>query len=814
MGTISRDLRWAFHNMRRSPGITFVVVLSLALAIGVNTAVFSVVNSFLLRPLPIQALDRMVRVREVFGKPGEEPDIRSMSIDTYLQWQRSNRVFTGIGAGLDVDMTLTEPDRPPERLTAIQMTQNFFPVLGVRPMLGRNLLPEEDRPGGPRVALISHRLWASHYAADPHALGRTVNLDGVPSTIIGVMPRGFRHPYDADVWVPAAFVPNSPALSNLYTPARLKPGVTLEQAQADMEDLVRTLAREHPLPGAPASVQLRSLRGDLVQGLDKKLLLLTIAAGFVLLIACANVSNLLLAKSLTQETEVAVRVAMGATRQRLVRQFLTYSILLAFLGGAAGLLLSYWGVKPLVALSPAVESLAEFDTEPRLDLPTLAFTLLVATLVGAAFGLAPALRVSRSNLNSSLKEGGRSRTMGSTGLRLLNGFVVSEVALAVVLLVGAGLMLQSYEKVRHKTRGFDPRNLFSFQVSFPGSHYPEERQKASFVRQAVERLRHLPGVSVAGATTTQPMFQGQNYISWNVEGHPADPARGFYIAHYRMITPSYLQAIRIPLLEGRGFTEHDDEKAPGVVLVSQSLARRYWPGESPLGKRLKRGRYDSTRPWLTVVGTVGDVVETANPDNPSVTSEALYLPYAQANLPAIDSITFVLKSGSDPNALLSPARQTIAALDPNEPVYDAATLDERILERTKQDRLSALLYCIFGVMGLVLSVVGLYGVLSFAVSQRRREIGIRSAMGARPRDLRRLIFGRALSLTLVGLAVGAAGAWLLARSLATQLNDVDPGDPLTFSGALVVLAVITLASGYIPASRAAKMDPVRALRYE
>jgi putative ABC transport system permease protein len=814
MGSFRQDLRWALLSMRRNPGLTVIVILSLALAIGVNTAVFSVVDSFLLRPLAIRDLDRMVRVREVFGKPGGESDVRSMSIDTYLQWQDSNRVFSGIGAGLDINMTLTGGDRPPERLTAIQMTQNLFPVLGVRPILGRNLLAEEDRPGGPRVVLVSHRLWTSHYGADPRILGRTLLLDGLPYTVVGVMARGFRHPYDADVWVPARFVRNSPSLWNLYTPARLKPGVTLEQAQSEMVTLVRTLARERPLPDAPSSVQLRSLRGDLVQGLDKKLLLLSIAAGFVLLIACANVTNLLLAKSLGQETEVAVRVALGATRRRLVRQFLTYSILLALLGGALGLLLSFSAIRPLVALSPAVESLAEFDTEPRLDLSTLGFTFLISALVGAAFGLAPALRVSRSNLNSSLKEGGRSRTMGSAGLKLLNSFVVSEVALAVILLVGAGLMLQSFQKIRHKDRGFAPANLLTFEVAFPSSRYPEERQKVRFIREAVLRMRHLPGVTAAGATTTQPMFQGQNYISFNAEGHPADPARGFNLAHYRTVTPAYLAALKVPVLSGRGLTDRDNETAPGVVLVSRSLAQQYWPGQSPLGKRLKRGRYDSTRPWLTVVGVVGNLSETANPDNPGVTTETMYLPYPQTNLPDIDSIIFVLRSGSDPNLLISPAREVIDSLDRSQPIYDVATMDQRIAERTKQDRLTALLYGIFGVMGLVLSVVGLYGVLSFAVSQRLREMGIRSAMGAQPQQLKLLIFRRALILTALGLALGTLGALFLSRYLETQLNDTNPGDPLAFLGALAVLAVITLVSSSIPANRAAKVDPVRALRYE
>jgi putative ABC transport system permease protein len=812
MKTFLLDLKWALHTMRRNLALTLVVVLSLALAIGVNAAIFSVIDAFLLRPLPIQDIQRVVRLGEDFTQSGQTSDMRSLSPNAFLSWRENNQVFSGMGAAIDYNLALTGSGMA-ERVPGVRITSDFFPVLGVRPILGRNIRPEEDKPGGGGVVLIGHGFWTRHFAADPHVLGKVLILNGAPHTVIGVMPRGFRHPYGAEMWVPAGLERSAVEAGwELYVPARLKPGISLQRARAEMDQLVQRLNRESPAQVAPYRARLRPLRGLLVEDLDRNLAMLAAAAAFVLLIACANISNLLLAHSLRHGSEMAVRVTLGAKRWWVARQFLTLSLLLAAMGGAAGILLTLWTLKPLVALSPDL-ALGEFDIEPRLNLSIVAFTLGVSLLVGVLFGLLPSLRLSRPRLLDTLRDEGRTRTLGAAGLRILNSFVVAEVALALVLLVGAGLMVQSFERLRHRDRGFDPDRLLSFKAAFPPSRFPEESKKMEFIRAATERLRALPGVTIAAATSTQPVYDGWNYASFNIEGHPVPEEGGTHLSHYRAITPNYFAAMKMPLLRGRSFTDHDNGDA-NVAIVSKSFAARYWPGEDPIGKRMKRNQYDSDRPWLTVVGVVGDVLENPDPDDPLMGSNAWYAPYVQNTLPALDDITFVLRTPGDPAALAPAARQAIREVDPDQPVYETLTMDERIAKRSQQSQLTALLYSVFSALGLMLATLGIYGVLSFSVNQRLREIGIRSAMGAEPRDLRQLILRRAVALTVAGLAIGVLAAFWLTQYLASQLSEVAPRDPRAFATALVVVAFIALASGYIPARRAARVDPAQALRYE
>ncbi|HKI01747.1 MAG TPA: ABC transporter permease [Thermoanaerobaculia bacterium] len=811
MATLLQDLRWSLHLMRRNLSLTLIVVLSLGLAIGTNTAVFSVVNAFLLRPLPVEDIDRVVRLRESLVEPGAEPTFRSLWEVNYFNWKQHNEVFESMAAAAATNLNVSGGESA-ERLGGSQITWDFFPLLGLQPVLGRNMLPEEDRPGRGGVVLLGNSYWSSRLGSDPEIVGKTLTINGSPHTVIGVMQPHLRFPYDSDMWVPMA-ARNDPAESpnwRLYVLGRLKPGIAPERAEAEMTKLAGRLAVERPLDGAPTGAKLDLLRDELIENFRRLFLLLVVGAGFVLLIACANVSNLLLAQSVGRSNEVAVRVALGATRKTLVRQFLTYSMLLAVIGGALGILLTFWSIQPLISLTP-LESIRDFDAQPRIDLPTLGFTMGVSLLVGIAFGLVPALRDSKVGLRASLSDGGRAGTLGTGGRRVLNAFVVSEIALALVLLVGASLMLQSFRKLHTMDRGFQPDHVLSFKVAFPDTKYPEQHLKAAFIQQAAERLRALPGVTAASVTSVEPFYPGQEYAAYNVEGQPANNSRGYHVVHHRTIEPGYFDTLKIPLLKGRAFTHQDTAESPFVVIVSKSFADRFWPGQDPIGKRVKRGLYDGERPWLTVVGMVGTLAESQDDEN---TSDAWYMPYTQPTILDITDMTFVLRTSADPKSMAASARQVISGLDRDQPIYDVLTMDERLENRTMPQRTSALLYGIMGGLGLILAALGIYGVLSFSVNQRYREIGIRSAMGARPADIKSMILKNAMLLTLIGLAVGIGGTLLLTRLLGSLLYEVRPNDPLTLVAALAGLALIALVSSYIPARRAAKTDPLRALRYE
>ncbi|HSL82043.1 MAG TPA: ABC transporter permease, partial [Thermoanaerobaculia bacterium] len=595
MGILTQELRLSFRKIWRNPFLSLVVILSLGLAIGAVTAVFSVVNAFLVRPLAIDDLERVVRVRENFAPPGEEPQLRSVSAANYYLWKELDEVFSGVAAGTFRHLTWTGAEEP-ERIQGAAVTASFFPMLGIEPVLGRTFRPDEDRPGAGGVVLLSHRVWTSRFGGGRDALGRSITLNGEPHTVIGVMPRGLHHPYEADMWVPLGMANDPTATWGYYVPARLAPGVTLERAQEALDREVALLRRDHPHEVPPWTAQLSPLREELVADLDELLWILLAAAGFVLLIACANVANLLLARSMGESVEVAIQTALGASQWRLFRQSLLFSVILALLGGAVGVLLTFWSVDPLVSLAP-VYGLGEFDIEPRMDWVTLGFAVLVSCFVGVLFGIIPAMRTRRKRLQTDLREGGRGGGLGVRSRRALSGFVIAQIALAVALLMAAGLMYRSLQRMVSEDRGFDLANVLTFQVSFPESRYPGREERVEFVRRAVERLERLPGVSSAGATTTQPLYPGTWSMAFNVEGRPAENAQGVHVLHTRTVTPGYLETLRVPLLQGRLLDDRDDEDAPPVVVVSRSMAERYWPGQNPIGKRVKRGTYESENPW-------------------------------------------------------------------------------------------------------------------------------------------------------------------------------------------------------------------------
>jgi putative ABC transport system permease protein len=597
-------------------------------------------------------------------------------------------------------------------------------------------------------------------------------------------------------------------IDEYYAPARLKPGVSLEQARTEMSSLAQRLREANPSPETPQGADLSPLRGELVHDLDQLLYLLVAASAFVLLIACVNVSNLLLAQGVKQGQEVAVRVSLGATRGRLVRQILTYSLLLALLGAALGTLLASWAMKPLVDLSPAY-ALGEFDIEPRLDLPTLGFALAVTLVVGFLFGLVPALRLARAGVAATLHEGGRTRSLGAGGRRLLGGLVVAEVALSLILLVGAALIVRSFQRIQGESRGFDPHGVLSFAVPIPAEDPPEQRQ--AFLRNALANLRAIPGVVAVGGTSTQPLYPGTNAAAFNVEGIPAPGDRGFHVVHHRIITPGYLESLRVPLVAGRFLEDRDIDQATPVVVVSQSLAERFWPDQNAIGKRIKRGRYESPTPWMTVVGVAGTLKETQ--DEVLGNDDAWYLPYVLA-ADELERVTFTVRTQGNPLALTGAVRDAVHAADKDLPVFDLMTMDQRFAERTTPERFSMVIYTSLGLLGLVLAAIGIYGVLAFSVNQRLRELGIRAALGAQPAQVLGLVLRSGLRLAAVGLALGVGGALLLTRFLASQLYQVSPRDPVALLAALLGLAAIALLSSYLPARRAARVEPVTALRSE
>ncbi len=811
MDMLTQELRLSFRKVWRNPFLSSVVILSLGLSIGAVTAVFNVVDAFLIRPLPIDDIQRVVRVRENYAPPGEDPQLRSVSATNYYLWKDMSDVFSGMAAGTYRDLAWTGGDEP-ERISGAAVTASFFSVLGIQPILGRTFRPEEDTPGsGGGVVLLSHRVWTERFGGTRDVLGKRLILNGTPHTVVGVMPRGLHHPYEADMWVPLQLANDPTDTWGLYVPARLAPGMTLERAQSILDHRVARLRTNHPQQVPPWTAQLSPLRKELVSDLDELLYLLLAAAGFVLLIACANVANLLLARSMGESVDVAIQTALGASQWRLFRQSLIFSSILGLMGGAVGVLLAFWSVGPLVSLAP-VYGLGEFDIAPRMDWVTLAFTVLLSILVGILFGLIPAFRTRRRRLQTDLREAWRGGGLGLWSRRVLSAFVVAQIALAVAVLMAAGLMYRSLDHMVAEDRGFDMTDVLSFEVAFPEARYPGRAERVEFVHKAIQSLAHLPGVTSVGATTTQPLYPGTWSAGFNVEGHPAENPRGVHVVHTRTVTPDYLATLKVPLLAGRMLEERDGPDSPPVVVISRSMAERYWPGEDPIGKRVKRGQYDSDNPWVTVVGVVGTLQETQDESVPF--PDAWYLPYRQEVAPPFDSIVFTLRTAGSPQTLAQPARRAISAIDPGEPIYDVKTMEERLYDRTTSQRFSTLLYAGLGLLGLVLATLGIYGVLSYSVARRVREIGVRAALGAAPRDLERMVFRQSAVLVTTGLVLGAATALYFSPYIEDQLHRVQPRDPLSLGLSLAGLAALALVLTWIPARRAARIDPATALRQD
>ena len=805
-----RNLRYAARSLRRTPTLTLAVVVTLALCVGATTAIFSVIYGVLFRPLPFTDPGGILVVQETWkGQPG------SMSVGNWWDTKRSDRMFAHLvpTSGSRVNLAGAEI---PENVTGARVGADFFAMLGVKPALGRLFLPEEDRPGADGVVVLSDGLWRRRFGADPAVVGRDVRINGLPHQVIGVMPRSLNYTiYNEELWLPIAFTPAQLAEHDehfLLVLGRLKPGVTLPDARLALNGIGRWLAEQFPKENLDRGLSASPLMEELVRDYRPRLFVLFGAAAFVLLIACANIANLLLARATARSRETAIRAAIGAGRGHILRQALTESLLLGVGGGLLGIAVAYWGVAGLVALGPSeVPRLAS----ARVDAPALGFALLVALLAGLISGLAPALRMAAQFPHEALKEGGRAGSTGGRRDRLRSVLVVAEIALALVLLTGAGLMIRSSVALNQVDPGFDPRGVTVAHVSLPEAGYETPDKVGQTFARIAERLEQVPGAMAAGLASAAP-FENANDNGLIPEGRPLDISSAIQ-SDFRLVTPGYHQAMGIRLRRGRLFTADDRAGATRVMIVNETLARQAWPGEDPIGKRIaccEQGE-NGAPVWKTVVGVVTDV--RARGLGERVRPE-FYLPMAQSPAAAwrwIDRMmTLALRSPGDPATVGAAIRDAVWGIDRSLPVYDVGTMDQLRVESIAATRFSTMLLTAFGGLALLLAAVGVYGVISYGVTQRTQEIGIRVALGADDRKVLGLVVGQAAAMTGAGLILGLAGALGLSGVIAGLLFQVSPTDPPTLAAGVVLLAVVALLAAAVPARRAARVDPAVALRAE
>jgi predicted permease len=817
MNTVLQDVRYAVRMLVNSPGFTLVAVLTLALGIGANTAIFSVIDAVLLNRMPYPDAGRLVMVWE--QNPGRGWFRNVISAANFVDWRTQNHVFAQIAAIHEGSYDVSGKGEPAE-VYGEQVSADFFTVLGVRAALGRVFSPEEDRPDEARVVVLSNGLWKERYGGDAALLGRTINISRIPYTVIGVMPPGFYFPPwgdRAELWI-AGLDLRQPGRTwhDYQSISRLKAGITMAQAQAEMDTIARRLENQYPEQKG-WGVQLASLHEEVVGNTRPALLVLLAAVSMVLLIACANLANLQLGRVAARQKEIAVRSALGAGRHRVIRQLLTESVLLAVAGGGAGLLLAAWGIALLKVLAPEnTPGLSQAGVHTGV----LAYTLVLSVFTGIAFGLMPALGASKVDLNQSLKESGRSTTAGRHSNRLRGLLVSAEFALALVLLVGAGLLIKTFVNLNQVDLGFDPHHVLTMRIALLGPSYQERNRETAFFRQLLQNVGSLPGVtSVAVIDGGGLPPDGGNGDSFLIAGRPTPPPNEFPDAVHRVISPDYFRTMGIPLIRGRNFTEADNQDAPHVVIVNEKLAREHWPGGNPIGGQLTFPGIES----LTLPGgakrqptqfSIVGVVRGERNRGLEVEPEAeVYLPYSQQPSFYVPR-TLVARTSVDPKSLLSAIRHQVELLDKDQPISEVRTMDERVALAQAGHRFPAILVGLFGALALVLAAVGIYGVMSYSVGQRLHELGIRMALGAQRTDVLRLVVGEGLPLILMGLSAGLAAAFGLTRLMSSMLYGVRPTDLATFAAVSLVLAGVAVLASYIPARRAATVDPMVALRYE
>jgi putative ABC transport system permease protein len=811
MNTVWQDLRYGARMLLKKPGFTLIAALTLALGIGANTAIFSVVNAALIRALPYHNPNRLILLSAVPTGGGRD----LLSMDEMREFQTQAQSLEDITGFMSQSVNLTGIESQSVNLTGIErpdrvrgayVTANFFQVFNLKPVAGRMFAPGEDRPGAEKLVVVNEKIWRERLAGDPNLAGRKMILNGEPFSVIGVAPSDFRQPLDSEVevWMGAAAFPGNTAQRDfrfLFGAGHLKPGVGLTQAQAEMNTIANQMALAYPAQNTGRGAKVEDFREIMVGGLRQMLYLLFAAVGVILLIACANLANLLLARGLARQREIAVRAALGAGKWRLIRQLLTEASLLGLAGGGVGLLLAQWG---LAALQRLPQNFIRGE-DVQVDTSVLLFTLAVAVLTGLLFGVAPAIQLARPELNAMLKEGGRSGGEGAKWNRVRGAFVVAQVALSLLLLVGGGLLIRSFDKLMRVDPGFRPENLLTLEYRLPRNKYQQSEAQWNFHRQVVERIREVPGAQSASLVGGLP-FSGNGGGTGVILPDREIPPKGKEpVVRFNKAMPNYFETMGIPLIKGRFFNEQDQLNTPRVFLINQTMARRFWPDQDPVGKQIKT---DADGPTGAVIGIVGDAKhyflgEDAQPQ--------MYEAYSQA--PGIFA-TVVVRTTVDPMSLAEPVRQAVWKVDGDQPMWKVRTVESLIDRSVANDRFLMALMGVFAALALALTIIGLYGVMSYAVSQRTQEIGVRMALGAGARNIHRMVLRQGMTLVLIGVVIGLTASWLLTRLMANLLFGVSATDSLTFGSIPLVLTLVALMACWIPARRATKVDPIIALRYE
>jgi putative ABC transport system permease protein len=813
MQTLIHDLRYAIRILAKNPGFAGVAIVTLALGIGATTAIFSFVNGMVLRPFAFQESERLVMLLPQSRRPTPFP-IRSITPGDFIDWQRENRVFASMAGFMGATFSITTGGDP-ERLLGAAVTREFFDTLGVAPMVGRTFRSGANDADPSDTVVIGANVWRRRFNANPALVGQRITLDAKSFTVLGVMPPEFTFPrdgmvasgahplQDVELWAPLDVRPGDRRNALMQVVARLKPDVTIEQARSDMSTVSQALQQQ--LGGRSADVRIVGLKDDVSHAVRPLLFVLLGAVGFLLLIACTNVANLLLGRAAGRQREVAIRAALGAGRRRLVQQFLTESVVLAIAGGLAGLLIAVWSIDLAVTLIPrgTVPRLSEVHIDPQ----AFAFTMAVSVATGLLFGLAPAFQSSNFDVITALKTAGITQTVRA---RFFNALVVAEVALAFVLLAGAGLLVKSFMRLTSVDPGFKPDSILTVSVTLPEGGYPASPEMQRFSSAAIERLHAVPGIVYAGAINWLPL--GGNFLSGDITVEDVPQLPSGLVIGKPAVSPEYFHAMGIPLLRGRAFMDRDSAQAPGVLIVTETLARRLWPGQDAIGKRVKLGFGGPTEPWCAVVGVVGDVKQLALSDE---TRPAIYAPLLQAPRPfLLRNLTFVLRTDGDPATAAAAIRRAIRSVDAELPFDRVDTMRQVVADSMSEPRFRSVVFASFAMVALALVTIGILGVLAHSVTRRTREIGVRMALGAQRIDVLSIVVREALTMTLVGVMLGAIGAAALTRLLATFLFEVRPLDATTFALAAVMLVAVALIASYVPARRASRVDPVVALRAE